>query len=360
MKHIRRWFWSIFSSLLVIVVGLAWMAWYLPPTHFWWMALLAVALPYLAVGVALLWVFHLMRRSWTWVGILGVLLLLVGMRVFYLPVGGTGEPIEEETLALMTYNFAPLAHLGTKPAEELHRLKRLYQPDIWGFQESTLIYRPDHLDGTASLRSFVQSGAYAVHWPKGIQRHITFTQPVLVGPDVRVWEVEQLVFPTERSERYPSKVTRVRFTWQGRSAVLYNVHLRSFGSRKPWWEGKSCWLRPDCWLKYAAAYRQAYQSRAWEVEWLKAQLAKERLPVIIIGDFNSSPYNWSYRQLAEGRLDAIKEAGVFPGFTYHRRLPFVRIDFILVDPSFEVVSAQVPAGQYSDHLPVIAWLRWRK
>ena len=66
------------------------------------------------------------------------------------------------------------------------------------------------------------------------------------------------------------------------------------------------------------------------------------------------------RSIAGGvdRTDAVRTAGDGWGRTYHAQRPFVRIDFVFVDPALEVTSAQTTPVGFSDHRPVRVGLRW--
>jgi endonuclease/exonuclease/phosphatase (EEP) superfamily protein YafD len=141
--------------------------------------------------------------------------------------------------------------------------------------------------------------------------------------------------------------------------VVFNVHLQSFGERKPWRDPGASVLDPTFWISYLLQYRLAFEARAWETRQLRALMDRETVPVLLCGDFNSTPHSRVYRHLAAGRQDAFREAGTGWGMSYHRRLPLVRIDYVLASEEWEPVSARtVPAG-LSDHLPVLVRLRWR-
>jgi endonuclease/exonuclease/phosphatase family metal-dependent hydrolase len=150
---------------------------------------------------------------------------------------------------------------------------------------------------------------------------------------------------------------RTRFRWQGREGVIYNLHLRSYGSQKPW-EDRIHLLEPATWLPYLRRYRDVFRAHAADVEQLAAAIEAEELPVLVVGDFNGTSDNWTYRQLRGARRDAFLVAGAGAGNTYRSDKPFVRIDFILADRAWDVTAAEVPAVRFSDHLPVVVRLRW--
>ncbi len=96
------------------------------------------------------------------------------------------------------------------------------------------------------------------------------------------------------------------------------------------------------------------------MEQIRAMLAQETLPLIVSGDFNSTPHNWVYYGLADGLVDAFRVAGRGWGATYHADFPVARIDHVLVSRAWKVVQAHVSKAPYSDHLPLVVRLRWRE
>jgi endonuclease/exonuclease/phosphatase family metal-dependent hydrolase len=139
--------------------------------------------------------------------------------------------------------------------------------------------------------------------------------------------------------------------------VLYNVHLRSFGDAKPW-EDRIHLLEPTTWLPYLRRYRDAFRARAVDVEQLANVIDDETLPVLIVGDFNGTSDNWTYRELRGDRRDAFLMAGAGAGHTYRADKPFVRIDFVLADAAWDVTAADVEPVAFSDHRPLVVRMRW--
>jgi len=55
-----------------------------------------------------------------------------------------------------------------------------------------------------------------------------------------------------------------------------------------------------------------------------------------------------------GLVDAMADAEPTSAYTYHSADLYKRIDYIWVSPDLVVEEADVPFGNASDHLPVIA------
>ena len=350
---------------MALVVGL--LAGSLPPQAFWWAQLVAIALPYLAWAATGLALVALLIR---WNAMAAVTLLLVGVVVLRAWPGSVHAPADGD-LVLTTFNVPQ-----TQPRDALGdssvAFARRTAPALIAMQDTWVYPGGNESDQATQARAVALAGDYRIVTPDrlaprtGWQRNGMGT-PLLVrtaGRDtIAVLDQEEIVLASETDA---SLALRTRFSWQGREAVLYNVHLRSFGEPKPWRDTTVNLQHPSSWKPYLARYRTVFARRGSETEALAQRIEAEALPVIVVGDFNSTADNWSVRRLLRARqgtpfVDAYREAGGWRwGRTYHARDPLVRIDFVLVDPdAFEVAAARTHAVGFSDHRPVEVHLRWR-
>jgi len=126
---------------------------------------------------------------------------------------------------------------------------------------------------------------------------------------------------------------------------IYNIHLQSF--------------------EFAiSSYRTIVKkiSKTIKLQKEQAQLILEHIKsfngkVIITGDFNSTQFSLPYYILRENRKDSYIEKGKGFGTTYELLNYPLRLDYILLDNSFEVVSHQNFNLKLSDHEPVFVKLR---
>ena len=81
------------------------------------------------------------------------------------------------------------------------------------------------------------------------------------------------------------------------------------------------------------------------LDWLR----QTRGPRIACGDFNTPPRARLYRNLRAEALDAFGQAGLGWGFTYSRRWPVIRIDYVWCDGGVIPVRARARNGHASDH-----------
>ena len=364
LPPMRRLFWLLFALLDGLVLALAaagWAAVYLDPRPFWWAALVAVWLPATALALVVLTVVLVLRRRWGWAALHAAVLVVLALRLVpFERLGARAQPALTD-LVVMTLNAPRYGDSAERLTAEVADLLAAERPDLLALQEAGAEHdrRPPY---RPVIASYVQPAVDSLGYRLAIPPDWTTELPLLVrlgAPGAfTVLEQSQPALGEGAGDLAASRYVRTRFRWQGREGVHYNLHLRSFGAEKPWDAG----LRPlesGTWLPFLRRYRTAYQRRAAEVEQIVARVEAETLPVLLSGDLNATPNNWTYRQLAAGRTDAFRAAGRGWGGTYRADRPLVRIDFVLADPAWETVAAHVPAVRFSDHRPVVVRLRWR-
>ncbi|NNF58356.1 MAG: hypothetical protein HKN04_08945 [Rhodothermaceae bacterium] len=364
-----RWLWRLFLLVdvpLLLAVAFGLLAAFLHPRWFWWAQLLAILLPYLATVLAVATIGPVFARRWGWLVLHLVLLGSLAWRTFPPERFATGAAPGEDDLVVMSFNVPQSGPSGEALGDSMVALVEATQPHVIGIQEAW-VEAPERnrpARRAVHLRAVAEREPYFLAVPSILSSRIAWNRgltgvPLLVRDD-GIELIEQTAVPLgEADDSDVSMAIRTHFRWQGRDAVHYNLHLRSFGERKPWQDSGNI-LAVRTWIPYLKRYRTVFQDRATEVEELVSRIDAETLPVLITGDFNETANNWTYRQLRGDRTDAFRLAGAGPGNTYRSDKPFVRIDFILVDEAWDVTAAEVPVAFFSDHRPVIAHLRWRE
>jgi endonuclease/exonuclease/phosphatase (EEP) superfamily protein YafD len=353
---IRRLFLSLLlllDGLLLFLFVVGYAARYMPSRVFWWAEFIATGLPYLSMALLIATIVIALVRRWRLLTVHLVLVLLAGIR--FLSLGGGAEP-QPDDLVVLTFNTSQGA--GARAEEQAYAittLMRSEEPDLIALQEASVEFYPTgrRVRPAVSIQALVDSLGYHIIGPSG-GREATYTKkPVLAHVEL----LEQ----TKRMLREgdpDAGVVRTHFRWQDREAVHYNLHLRSFGNDKPWEdEGRNLYSL-SFWKRYLRQYRAAYLNRAAEMQKIRAMLAQETLPVIVSGDFNSTPHNHAFYGIAQGLQDAFKVAGRGWGATYRADKPLARIDHVLASDEWQIVEAHVTKADHSDHRAVVVRLRW--
>lgn len=131
---------------------------------------------------------------------------------------------------------------------------------------------------------------------------------------------------------------------------VYNVHLESLNIRP----GNIKKERSD---KLLGRLRKSFQKQQQQSDIVRNHMKSSPYRNIVCGDFNNNQFSSVYFNLKRDLKDTFMESGSGYGATIDFwKFPF-RIDFILVDPSFDVVSHQSYDINLSDHEPIMASIK---
>ncbi len=76
-------------------------------------------------------------------------------------------------------------------------------------------------------------------------------------------------------------------------------------------------------------------------------------PMVVCGDFNTTPFSYTYRVISKDLTDAFSQSGIGPGISYHRNKFYFRIDHILISPDLRSYECEVDRSiADSDHYPI--------
>lgn len=133
---------------------------------------------------------------------------------------------------------------------------------------------------------------------------------------------------------------------------IYDVHLQSFRIVP----GLNTIKREQS-AKLFERSRQAMLKQYEQANLIRENMEKTHFKKILVGDFNNTQYSNVYQTIKGDMNDSYFEKGKGFGRTYDLLKFPIRIDYILADPEFEVLSHQNFNEKLSDHFPVMATLR---
>jgi endonuclease/exonuclease/phosphatase family metal-dependent hydrolase len=134
---------------------------------------------------------------------------------------------------------------------------------------------------------------------------------------------------------------------------IYNVHLQSLGIIP-----RVSFLQDSDNEKLRKRVSKAFEKQQGQVEAILEHKQKTKHPVIICGDFNNTPFSYSYRKLKDGMQDAFRERGNGLGTTFKFEKFPMRIDYIFASEGLDVISFESMEKTFSDHYPVRATVGW--
>lgn len=341
LQRLTRWF---NAGVVGLTLG-AYLAPWIDPNVFWPPAFLGLLFPFLLLLHLACITFWLIHRQWYW--IFSVLALLAGWPQLR-SIFGLAWPTktkQAETLRVMTYNIYGFGYIGDRPLSlQLWRDQLTQnQPDILCLQEFAYYplvkeqYLPE-LTQTAKLPHSV--------WRRTEEFAIFSRYPIL---DSKV-----KFFGTTNGYRYadvqlnPRQIVRV-----------FNVHLQSNAitgltnaiAQRGNLKEERTWRNIR---GIMGRFKRAAARRAQQAAEIATVIAASPYPVILCGDLNDVPQSRSYHLLTRQLDDTFQLGGGGLAFTYAGKIPGLRIDYILCDPSLEVRGCWRGATGLSDHRPVIA------
>ena len=341
---------QIASLVVLVMLGVGFAARYVPPETGWAVQLFGLGLPWTAAGAGLAALCWTLRKRWGMALGLGGAVACVLLRASGGVENGGGPLFDGPRLTVVSFNGK--AGAGNASLERMAELLHEVDPDLVAMQELPVRVEPNGYMASVPLIVPLIQGGYPLVKTDGTgwQVHLrpTFTRLQVRGSSQPLTEST----PEGLWER--GGVVRSEVEWEGQPIAIYNVHLHSFGSERPWKDGTL--LSPKAWRSALHTYREDFRTRAEQARQLRWWLDQEPLPFLVCGDFNSTPANWVYGHIAHGLQDSFRARGEGWGMTFPARWPLVRIDYVLASPHWRVHRAFVYDGLSSDHRPVIAEL----
>lgn len=152
---------------------------------------------------------------------------------------------------------------------------------------------------------------------------------------------------------------------EGNKIKIYNVHLQSIKLgddadhilEKQDLSKKQADATKEKYSRIGGKLRKAFGLRAEQVRLLDSLFAKEKLPLLLAGDFNDTPMSYTHHVLSKYLYDSFTQGGFGFGSTYAGDLPWLRIDYIFSDPKINIHWHKViKTAKASDHYPICAGL----
>ncbi|MFN5356116.1 MAG: endonuclease/exonuclease/phosphatase family protein [Bacteroidota bacterium] len=164
----------------------------------------------------------------------------------------------------------------------------------------------------------------------------------------------------------PGKSNFIQFTdllIDADTVRVYNLHLQSNHFKKQDYEFIE---NPDDtvhkgWIQGSKSIlrklRKAVVTRSQQADTLANHIRECPHPVIVCGDFNDTPFTYTYRTAKGDLVDAFVEKGKGFGGSY-TELPLpLRIDYVLHSSDIATTSFEMQRNRLSDHYPLIVGLR---
>ena len=301
------------------------------------------------VGFMVLWL--IVKRKYTLVPILGILICFGSLRTYF-PVNlFQGEPEGRRCIKVMSYNVMQFGRVSSEEGWDENEMMQYIlnsDADLVCLQESNNITQ---CDGMGVLQKKY----------KYVQKCDAMQAPLIVASNMEILDSENVNIVSEGNQSFA--ITMLMDS--GDTLTVINNHLESY---------KLDSLDKE---KYKDIFRDmthgenrteiesnvdhlesklaiANKIRAVQADTVAAYIDRCGSKYIIAcGDFNDCPLSYVHHTLTRRLNDAYTRSGNGPGLSYHRSGMHFRIDNILVSDNFTPREAKVDKSILaSDHYPI--------
>jgi len=356
----------IINLVFALLLLLTYVSSFIPPHVAPKFSLLAFLYPILlSINIAfiLLWLFI----KWKYM-IIPIIIIVI--RIDYIPTlfGLSSQkhtaPIENTDIKLLSYNVCAF-HYNTKWNESKdERIDSIYNyikelnPSIISFQD----YNSERKKRSIHNKLVNNLGYKYYYTPRyskyNISGNIIYSKYPIIQSGV--------LFPTKK-ESNSYIYSDIQIDDETKIRVM-NLHLSSYKLKDQDKEIFSKLKEGEIDVKMKEKTKPILQkliwantNRSYEVDELEPVINESSIPTIVMGDFNDTPFSYTYRQFSKKLSDAFVSKGSGFGTTYNGDFPAYRIDYILYDKSFfKVRSFEREKLDYSDHYPISSILSLSK
>ncbi len=326
---------------------------YVPPEILALPSVLVLALPYMVIATVILILIWLLRKAWI-ISAIGIITLIIGWTPIHMnfPFNRPHEPVADAvTFKLLTWNVAHGVEF-TKPDDDDNRTFRAIlheDADIVCLQEMKNF-------SVKAIPNMSQElyDSICAKYPYRERYDAHDVQIFSKYPFTRMRQAEDHYYPNARF---------ARFSIEGHSFMLCNVHLTSYaidpkdqtvisGIRSP--QGLEHSLKN---FKNTVYHKltTSFPLRSGVTKNLLWNIREYRGPVIVCGDFNDVPASWTYRLfIKDGFKDAYAETNMFSTATFYNNFLFFHIDQIMYRGLIRPLNVERIDIRSSDHYGLTA------
>lgn len=333
----------IYSINLVfaVIAGISLLIPFIPVTYLPALSTMSFLVPVLItihIGFLLFW--FIRRKRSMLLSAVVLIIWYVFLGPFYQFSGPSETSDEPKTLTIMSFNsrrFNEYRQLNKDNVDSLILdFVTKENPDVLCFQES---YYQTKRNGALAQYPYRFIDYEWGKPAKKVIQSIYSKYPIL--------KKDSIVFPKSANSAIFTDILFGQDTLR-----VYNVHLQSFRII-PEFDA----ITNQRSSKLLSNSKRVMLKQYEQVNLVRESMAQNPYDQIVVGDFNNTQYSNIYHTIRGDMKDTFLEKGSGFGKTYNLLGFPLRIDYILADPVFEVVSHQNFDEKLSDHYPIMATLR---
>ena len=356
----------ILNLLSVSALLMAYLANYLNPKLYFVVALSGLFYPFILIINVLFVVFWLFRvRKYCFLSLITILLGFNSLQRFY---QFRGENVPEKNTALvkvLSYNVHIFGlYDKDKNQDEIIRFLQEEMPDITCLQE----YCQDNaakpqLVGAKEIKNAIAAKEYFFYTPLSRNKYEFGMAIFSKFPIVNKGTISFDNAKTNHAMFVDLKINNDTIR-------VYNVHFQSisFGAEDYLFAQQATASNTDLsndelkknGIRILKKLKRGFAKRSVQVDTMVSHIKLSPYKTIVCGDFNDTPWSYTYKQLQNLLDDSFVNSGKGCGYTLviNKLLSF-RIDYIFHDKSFKSYGFTTSKSNASDHNPVYTYLEIR-
>jgi len=331
---------------------------YLNPSTWWFMGLMGLAVPYLALLlVFFVFFWFILKPKYA---VIPVVALLIGWKqlsvLFATNKYETFTEKKDSTyLRIVDWNIRSLEGLSNSADEK--RKDRATIPETILSQNPDIICLQEFNNSVSQNNMIPFNKKYPYHYfSKDFERQKQgYQSGSIIFSKYPIIDSGKYQYPGNFSESLiyadietPKKVIRI-----------FTTHLQSFKFKQEDYEGIEIIKNTQekalpASVNILQKMKQAYTKKGEQANIVRAALDESPHPSIICGDFNDVPNSYTYFHIRKDWQDVFLATSLGIGRTYLALAPTLRIDYILPDNHFFVQQFDLIDEDLSDHLMLVA------
>ena len=323
----------LINGLLAFMLLLSYYLPFVAPKNFPVLSVLSLGVPFLIIINVVFFLYWLVKLKKQFS--ISLLVLVIGYITFgSLYKFSSSENIySEDDLKVMNYNVRLFNLYNWIPEKDIvSKITTLIQeqnPDILSIQE----YHPHNdLDLSFFKYKFEKLSGNKVKYGQAI-----FSKYPIINSG-------SIEFPNTSNNAIFIDVVKHDDTLR-----VYNIHLQSMRI-----DANVDKLKQEDSERLLKRVKRTFEMQQSQTELFLKHKTQSPYKMIVCGDFNNTSFSYVYREIRGELNDAFKVSGNGFGRSYDFKFFPIRIDFILSDPSFEVIGFKTFDERYSDHYPISA------
>jgi len=356
------------NSIAVILLIMAYLASYFNPKTYFFIALCGCLYPYILALNALfivLWLFRLNKLF-----LLSLACILIGFNSLTRLYNFKPKPLPAETenlVKVMSYNaqvmglYSSAGKTSHNQRDSIIDLFKTEKPDILCLQEYYSDNNPKTTFPTTSLiKKAVGEPNACFYMPVKRKNHQYGLAIFSKYPIVNQGNIDFKTATTNYAMYADLKI--------GNDTVrVFNVHFQSLHLKKEDYDfaqqaiGNSLEMSNEDLAegskRILRKMKKGFAVRSEQVRILKEHIQSSPYKMIVCGDFNDTPWSFTYKQIQDLLKDTHVESGKGFGNTMKiNKLLAFRIDYIFCDKRFPTYQFTTKPSTLSDHLPIFVYV----